>query len=209
MPARRRAPRVLRGSLGPEVDALEHERAQREHRLPHLCRLADVVDALRGVDDVVHEPNRSARSRSSRGSRSRVREVVLGEKPVAHGVVDVVVDVGDAVDEADDLPLERPGSRSPVCVRMPSQVSCVRLSERAIRWECSLCRKRPPKCRGARRRARPRPRARRACALCRARARSPHGGPRSTAARGRRRERSRLSRGYGSCACGSGRPPGR
>ena len=36
-----------------------------------------------------------------------VRQVVLAEQPVAHRVVDVVVDVGDAVDEADDLALER------------------------------------------------------------------------------------------------------
>ena len=37
------------------------------------------------------------------------------------------------------------GSCSPVCVRIPSQTSCVRLSERAIRSDCSLCRKRRPK----------------------------------------------------------------
>ena len=37
------------------------------------------------------------------------REVVLREEPVAHGVVDVVVDVGDPVDETNDLPLERLG----------------------------------------------------------------------------------------------------
>ena len=37
------------------------------------------------------------------------------------------------------------GSRSPVCVRIPSHTSCVRLSERAIRSDCSLWRKRRPK----------------------------------------------------------------
>ena len=36
-----------------------------------------------------------------------VRQIVLGEQPVAHGVVDVVVDVRDPIDEAHDLPLER------------------------------------------------------------------------------------------------------
>ena len=35
------------------------------------------------------------------------REVVLREQPVAHRVVDVVVDVGDAVDDPDDLALLR------------------------------------------------------------------------------------------------------
>ena len=34
-------------------------------------------------------------------------QVVLAEQPVPHGVVDVVVDVRDAVDEPHDLPLER------------------------------------------------------------------------------------------------------
>ena len=33
------------------------------------------------------------------------------------------------------------GSRSPVCVRMPSTTSWVRLSRRAMRADCSLCRK--------------------------------------------------------------------
>src|SRR5207245_11296750 len=35
------------------------------------------------------------------------REIVLPQKPVAQRVVDVVVDVGDAIHEADDLALER------------------------------------------------------------------------------------------------------
>ena len=56
--------------LRPEVDPLEHERAQREHRLPHLGRLADVVDALGRLDDVVHEPVDPRRSRWRRERRS-------------------------------------------------------------------------------------------------------------------------------------------
>ena len=36
------------------------------------------------------------------------------------------------------------GSTGPVCVRIPSQTSWVRLSLRAIRCDCSLCRKRSP-----------------------------------------------------------------
>ena len=38
---------------------------------------------------------------------SAARQVALGEDPVADRVVDVVVDVGDAVDDPDDLALER------------------------------------------------------------------------------------------------------
>ena len=34
-------------------------------------------------------------------------QLVLGQQPVAHRIVDVVVDVRDAIDEADDLPFER------------------------------------------------------------------------------------------------------
>ena len=43
------------------------------------------------------------------------RQVSLGEDPVADRVVDVVVDVRDAVDDADDLALERLGLARP-CV---------------------------------------------------------------------------------------------
>ncbi len=43
------------------------------------------------------------------------------------------------------FPSSDSGSRSPVCVRIPSQTSWVRLSERAIRSDCSLWRNRRPK----------------------------------------------------------------
>ena len=43
------------------------------------------------------------------------------------------------------LPSSVSGSCSPVCVRMPSRTSWVRLSRSAIRSDCSLWRKRPPK----------------------------------------------------------------
>ena len=52
----------------------------------------------------------SGRSASNRFAEDRdllVRQIVLGEQPVPHGVVDVVVDVRDPVDEPHDLPLER------------------------------------------------------------------------------------------------------
>ena len=97
---------VLRRRLRAEVDPLEHEGAQREHRLPHLRRLADVVDALRRLDDVVDEPVDPLRARVSEDRDLLARQVVFTEKPVPHGVVDVVVDVRDPVDEPHDLSLE-------------------------------------------------------------------------------------------------------
>jgi hypothetical protein len=39
-----------------------------------------------------------------------------------------VVDVGDAVDQPDDLPSSVSGSVGPVCVRIPAQTSCVRFN---------------------------------------------------------------------------------
>ena len=48
-----------------------------------------------------------SRARASEDRDLLVRKVVLRQQPVAHGVVDVVIDVGHAVDEPHDLPLER------------------------------------------------------------------------------------------------------
>ena len=45
--------------------------------------------------------------RAPRSAISSLRQLVRREDARADGVVDVVVDVGDAVDEAHDLPLER------------------------------------------------------------------------------------------------------
>ena len=50
---------------------------------------------------------RSALSPCAEHGDLLARQVALAEEPVAQRVVDVVVDVRDAVDEADDLPLER------------------------------------------------------------------------------------------------------
>ena len=62
---------------------------------------------------------RAARSR--RAGRSSVRD-----HPGAQRVVDVVVDVGDAVDDPDDPALERRGLAGPVWLRMPSRTGSVR-----------------------------------------------------------------------------------
>ena len=47
---------VLAARVRAEVDALEHERAQRAHGLGDLGALADVALPLGGLDEVVHEP---------------------------------------------------------------------------------------------------------------------------------------------------------
>ena len=69
------------------------------------CRMSSTPSDV--VDDVVDERVDPRRARVAEDRDLLAREVVLGEEPVPHGVVDVVVDVRDAVDEPHDLPLER------------------------------------------------------------------------------------------------------
>ena len=90
-----------------EVDALEHEVAQAVHRPADLLALADVAGGRRRLDQVVDEAVDPPRPGRPEQLDLLLRQVVLGEQAVAERVVDVVVDVGDAVDEAHDLPLER------------------------------------------------------------------------------------------------------
>ena len=200
--------RVLRARLRPEVDALEHERAEREHRRADLVALDDVARA---------RPRCSTRSWTSVSIRcapvgpriaisSRGRSRLL-EDPVADRVVDVVVDVGDAVDDPDDLPLERlglavAGVREDPVDHLAGEVEPLGDARRLL--VVAEARRATQ-----RRRAPPRRRGRTAGGRCRGRARSPRSGPRSAAARARRRGRCRSSRACASCACGSGRPPGR
>ncbi len=186
--------------------------AQREHRLPDLVRLADIAGRLRRLDEVVHErvdPHRDPVGPSNVDLLAR--QVASGQDPEAHRVVDVVVDVGDAVDEAHDLPLERgSGSRSPVWVRMPSHTSCVRLRrpcDRVTNARCGGTRLSEALAEHLVERVLARV-SERACGPCRGRARSPRRGPRSAAAPARRRARSQSSRACASCGCDSGRRRG-
>src|SRR5262249_2418550 len=98
---------LVRLAAGGKVDPLEHERAQREHRLADLLALADVAGALRGLDEVVDERVDAARPGRSEQLDLAARQLGRAEHPCAHGVVDVVVDVGHPVDEAHDLALQR------------------------------------------------------------------------------------------------------
>ena len=43
-------------------------------------------------------------------STAFARQILGAQKPGTHGIVDVVVDVGDEIGHAHDLPLERRGS---------------------------------------------------------------------------------------------------
>ena len=108
-PDGRARPLVLDARLRAEVDALEHEGAQREHRAADLVALDDVALAGGGLDQVVDERVDAPRAGRPEHRDLVVRQVALLEDPVADRVVDVVVDVGDAVDDADDLALERLG----------------------------------------------------------------------------------------------------
>ena len=104
---RRAGPYVLGASGIAEVDALEHERAQGEHRGADLVALPDVTRARGGLDEVVDERVDPARPGGTEQLDLVLRELAGVEHAGAHRVVDVVVDVGHAVDQADDPSLER------------------------------------------------------------------------------------------------------
>ena len=69
------------------------------------CRMSSTP--LRLVHDVADERVDSVRAGGPEDGDLVAWQVVLAQQPVPHGVVDVVVDVRDAVDEPHDLPLER------------------------------------------------------------------------------------------------------
>ena len=137
-----------------EIDALEHERARarasrrRSRRSARCRRPAEVSTRSCTSVSMRREP-------VSPSTRSPPAAVARLEHAGADRVVDVVVDVRDAIDDAHDLALERLRLDRAVCLRMPSRTSHVRLSPRpsrssrsTTRSECSLCRKpRPPRSR--------------------------------------------------------------
>ena len=110
---------MLGRSLRPEVHALEHKPAQREHRLADVRALPDFSGIRRRLDQVVDEPVDPARPGRAEQLDLGAREFVLGKDARPKGVVDVVVDVGDAVDEPDDSALERPRLVRPSVVEDP------------------------------------------------------------------------------------------
>ena len=104
---------MLHTGVLPQVDAVEHERAERRHRVAHLVALADVALAGRGLHQVVYEPVDPRTARWAEQLELVSRQVAGRQDPVADRIVDVVVDVGDAVDDADDAALQRRGLLRP------------------------------------------------------------------------------------------------
>ena len=96
-----------------EVDVLRHERSQGEHRAADLLALHDRAGCCRRFHEVVHERVDPPRARLSQQLDLGRREDVRRQDPMAHGVVDVVVDVRDPVDDAHDAALERRGLLRP------------------------------------------------------------------------------------------------
>jgi hypothetical protein len=98
----------------PEVDLVEHEACAAVHRRAGLVAWTTMSPARRVLDEVVHEavdPRAAVRAR-----RDRVARQVARAARRRAGVVDVVVDVGDAVDEPHDPALERARHRRPAGV---------------------------------------------------------------------------------------------
>src|SRR6266487_6273638 len=90
-----------------EVDPLEHERTQGEHCPTDLLALHDVSGMLGALDQVVHQPVDAPRAPVAKESNLLVGELRWIEDPEADGIVDVMVDVRDTVDDSNDLALER------------------------------------------------------------------------------------------------------
>ena len=97
----------LRAQRALPVDALEQERAQREHGLGDRLALADVARDVRGLDQVVDDRVDARRARRAEHRHGRLRQLGGVQHAGAQRVVDVVVDVRHAVDELDDAALER------------------------------------------------------------------------------------------------------
>ena len=90
---------------------VEHEGPQRVHRAADLVALDDVAGHLGVLDEVVHERVDAARAGVAEHGDRLGRQLLLAQHAGAQRVVDVVVDVGDAVDEPHDAPLERARQR--------------------------------------------------------------------------------------------------
>ena len=103
---------VLLGIWG-EIHAREHEVAQAQHRAPHRLALHDVAGALGALEQVDHQGLDPLRPGGPEQVDLGDREVLEGQHAGPDGVVDVVVDVGDPVDEPHDPALQRGGRLGP------------------------------------------------------------------------------------------------
>src|SRR5207245_1706161 len=78
-----------------------------EHGIAYILALDDVTGALGALDQVVDERVDAVRARVAERCELSLRKVLRLQNAEPQRVVDVVVDVGDAVDDANDLALER------------------------------------------------------------------------------------------------------
>ena len=136
---------VLRLHLRPEVHAVEHERPEREHRLRRPPRSERCPPRPRRSRRGRGRAGRSVSTRCSRGARSRPAG---GPPPTGRRSADassmswLMYAIRSTIRTI--LPSCVAGSCGPVCVRIPSRTSAVRLSRSAIRSDCSLWRKPVP-----------------------------------------------------------------
>src|SRR5438105_8454409 len=101
---RRADAQMLLARLPAEIHTIEHERAQGHHCAADLVALRDVPRLRRRLDEIVDERVDAARPGRAE-DRDLVRRQVVGrEHAGTNRVVDVVVDVGNAIDDAEDLP---------------------------------------------------------------------------------------------------------
>ena len=83
------------------------KRAQVEHRVADLVALDDVAGDGGRLDEIVDERVDATRARVAEQRDRLGGKVGRLEQPGSERVVDVVVDVREAVDEPDDAPLQR------------------------------------------------------------------------------------------------------
>ena len=99
-------PLVLAARRRPQVDAVEHELAQPQHRAADFLALHDVAGLGGALDDVTDERVDPVRPGRAEQLDLSARQIGGLENPRPQRIVDVVVDVGDAVDQLDDPPLQ-------------------------------------------------------------------------------------------------------
>ncbi len=88
------------------VDVLEEELAQLLGGLPDLRGHGDVVPLAAGLDDGGDHGIDPLGVAAAQDFAEAEGDILQGDDPGADGVVDIVVDIGDAVGEFDDASLE-------------------------------------------------------------------------------------------------------
>src|SRR5947207_233972 len=128
---------VLAAGMWPQIDVTEHEGAEREHRLADLLALHDVAGGLGRLDEVVHQRVDSTRAGLAEQCHLVLEKILGPQDPEAYGIVDVMVDVRDAVDDPNDLPLVRrglalPGVRQDPVFDFRGEIEVLRDAERLL-----------------------------------------------------------------------------